>query len=259
MGDYELLFNITDEPLTVEDAADLSIDKIYKPDDVVDAGKPITCTIVVDNPGPGLPRNVVVRDTLFTNAAAGSYTISPATFVFEGFPGSPNPCVAAPPNQFTCTLGTVPVGGRAIISVTITPIEGGDFNNEARVSTDSTDANQANNHDIDGVTVRPIADLKVTKTGPAEGIAGENITYNLEVTNLGPSTATNVRIDDILPAGVSVGSVNSVSAPGGTCNAGLPGNAFVPTYCTFGSLAPSADRRCRSSRTWRRDPGADQQ
>ena len=235
-GDYELLFNVADEPLTVEDAADLSIDKICKPDDVVDAGKPITCSIVVDNPGPGLPRNVVVRDTLFTNAAPGTYTMSPATFVFDGFPGSPNPCVAAPPNQFTCDLGTVPVGGRAIISVSIMPTEGGDFNNEARVSTDSTDANQANNHDIDGVTVRPIADLKVTKTGPATGIAGENLTYDLEVTNLGPSTATNVRIDDILPAGLSVGSV---SAPGGSCNAGLPGNAFVPTYCTFGSLGPS--------------------
>jgi uncharacterized repeat protein (TIGR01451 family) len=236
-GDYELEFNITDEPLTVEDSADLALDKICKPDNVVDAGKPITCSIVVDNPGPGLPRNVVVRDTLFTDAPSGSYTMGPATFVFEGFPGSPNPCVSAPPNQFTCNLGTVPVGGRAIISVAITATEGGDFNNEARVSSESSDSNTANNRDIDGVTVRPVADLQVTKAGPATGIAGENLTYDLEVTNLGPSTATNVRIDDILPVGVSIGSV---TAPGGSCNAGVPGNAFLPTYCTFGSLGPSS-------------------
>lgn len=236
-GDYELLFNITDVPLTVEDSADLTLDKICKPDDVVDAGQPITCKIVVDNPGPGLPRNVVVRDTLFTNVAASKYTMGPATFVFDGFPGSPNPCDAAPPNQFTCNLGTVPVGGRAIISVSITSTEGGDFNNEARVSSDSTDANLANNRDIDGVTVRPVADLKVTKTGPATGIAGEDLTYDLEVSNLGPSTATNVRIDDVLPVGVSI---TSVTAPGGSCNAGVPGNALLPTYCTFGSLGPTA-------------------
>ena len=47
------------------------------------------------------------------------------------------------------------------------------------------------------------ADLAVTKTvnNPAPNV-GDTVTFTITVTNLGPDTATNVTLHDILPAGV---------------------------------------------------------
>ncbi|MGH6932010.1 MAG: hypothetical protein ACREEE_06195, partial [Dongiaceae bacterium] len=85
------------------------------------------------------------------------------------------------------------------------------------------------------VTFTAKADLVLTKSDtPDPVIAGTNLTYDLTVDNLGPSTASNVVIRDVLPAGVSIISVN---APGGSCNAGVPGNAALPTTCTFNTVA----------------------
>ncbi|HET7087029.1 MAG TPA: DUF11 domain-containing protein, partial [Anaerolineae bacterium] len=201
-GEYELEFTIEEIPLAAgEDAADLRVTKMCKPDDAVVAGRPFTCTVFVDNLGPGLPRNVVVRDTLLTDVAPAHYTMSTPAFTFaDGLAGASVPCDVTPPNQFTCDLGTVPIGGRAVISVTIASNEGGDFNNEAQVATDSTDPNLGNNQAIDGLTVVPVSDLAISKTGaPDPVVAGELLTYTLRVTNDGPSTAVNVLVEDGLP------------------------------------------------------------
>jgi hypothetical protein len=156
-GQYELEFVIGELGLTNEDSADLSLTKTCTWEgEVALAGSPFDCTIVVENSGPGLPRNVVVTDDLVTSAT--SYTVGPASFTFtDGFAGPPNPCTATSPSGFSCELGTVPVGGSAIISVEITPGEGGDYLDQAEVTTDSTDADLTNNSDEFEVRVfRPI-------------------------------------------------------------------------------------------------------
>ncbi|HEX7166432.1 MAG TPA: hypothetical protein VF230_05565, partial [Acidimicrobiales bacterium] len=59
--------------------------------------------------------------------------------------------------------------------------------------------------------------------------------------NNGPSTATGVVIQDVLPAGVEI---LAVSATGGaTCNAGVPGKATLPTTCSFGNMAPATTQQ----------------
>ncbi|UCC83107.1 MAG: DUF11 domain-containing protein [Gemmatimonadota bacterium] len=47
------------------------------------------------------------------------------------------------------------------------------------------------------------ADLEVTKTGPANELANDTVTYVITTTNNGPSTATNVTVTDTLPSGVT--------------------------------------------------------
>jgi uncharacterized repeat protein (TIGR01451 family) len=49
----------------------------------------------------------------------------------------------------------------------------------------------------------PNPDLALTKAGPATAAAGQPITYTLTVTNSGASTATNLLVKDILPAGAT--------------------------------------------------------
>jgi len=76
------------------------------------------------------------------------------------------------------------------------------------------------------------ADLAVTKTCPATVVAGNNVSYTIQVTNNGPDTATNVFVDDTLPAGVTFVS-SSISQ--GTCNA--PVGSVV--HCDIGFMQPN--------------------
>jgi uncharacterized repeat protein (TIGR01451 family) len=233
--------------VTLEDSADLSLIKACKPDLApAVAGQQITCTILVNNPGPGLPRNVVVRDSLLTNVDPTKYTMDTPTFTFSGGGGSVacDPTVDIPGGkQFSCSAGTVPVGGSAIISYHITSNEGGDFNNFASVTTDSTDPNPNNNASQSSVHVNASANLSVTKTvgaGVNPVSAGTGFSYLIHVANAGPSTATNVVVDDVVPAGMAV--VSATSLPSGSCAAGVPGNALLPTHCALGTMAPGDTR-----------------
>jgi len=244
-GRYNLQFTVEEIPLTTEDSADLVLSKICKPDNNALAGDEITCTILVENPsGPGLPRNVVVNDTLLTDVAPGDYTLTPPTFTFSGLGGLTDPCdpviVDIPGGkQFRCHIGTVPIGGTAIITVKITSREGGDFNNRASVTSDSSDPNVANNAGLDSVHVVPVSDLSIDKSdSPDPLVAGTTLTYTLHATNHGPSTAVNVIVEDFLPAGVSITSVSG-SSPS-SCVFGIPGDNSRPTICTFDTLAPSS-------------------
>jgi uncharacterized repeat protein (TIGR01451 family) len=49
-----------------------------------------------------------------------------------------------------------------------------------------------------------------------------------------------VKVEDNVPAGTELVSV--AASNGATCNAGVPGNALLPTVCSFGNLAPGASR-----------------
>ena len=69
------------------------------------------------------------------------------------------------------------------------------------------------------ITVTPVADLAVFKSGPASGVAGSNLTYTVTVTNLGPATATNIVVSDQLPAGLTyVSEVPPASVSGNLAN-----------------------------------------
>jgi uncharacterized repeat protein (TIGR01451 family) len=251
LDEYNMQFTVEDAPLGIEDAADLVLTKDCKPNGAALAGTEFTCTILVQNPtGPGLPRDVVVEDTLLTDVASSDYTLKDPTFTFAGQTTNVDPCIDPAVNpieeipggkEFTCPIGTVPVGGKAIISVNIVSNEGGDFNDFARVDTASQDTNLADNRADDSIHVTPVADLAVTKTDdPDPLIAGTNITYTIQLKNNGPSKAVNVVVEDLLPSGVSI-----VSVGGGflaACAFGVPGNDARPTTCNYDSLAATATR-----------------
>jgi uncharacterized repeat protein (TIGR01451 family) len=79
------------------------------------------------------------------------------------------------------------------------------------------------------VAVVPLADLSVTKTASDETAEfGDNLTYTIEVRNLGPSAATGVTVNDALPGGVTY---VSAIASGGSCS------EFTGTVtCSLGSI-----------------------
>jgi uncharacterized repeat protein (TIGR01451 family) len=93
----------------------------------------------------------------------------------------------------------------------------------------------------------PTADLSVVQTAPAGAGILQGITYNLLVTNAGPSSATNGTLTDTLPAGVTFVSASSgqgsctQSAGVVTCNLGsVPSGASVTaTVAVTGGLVPA--------------------
>jgi uncharacterized repeat protein (TIGR01451 family) len=80
--------------------------------------------------------------------------------------------------------------------------------------------------------VSPETDLTVTQAGPGSAFTGANVTYSVTVTNLSPTTATGVRIVDVLPPGALF---VSASAPSGAC--GLTNGVVT---CSLGHLASGA-------------------
>ncbi len=235
-GQYELEFSIGEIPLEFEDTADLRATKVCKPDVAALAGETITCNVIIDNYGPALPRNVSVEDIVLTNVDPADYDLGAPTFRFVGVPAGPFPCTVTEPDvAFRCDLGTVPINGRAIVTVTITANEGGDFDNVATVFSNSTDPDHSNNQAVEEVANLPVADLSLSITDSVDPVLpGDPLVYALTVTNFGPSTATNVVVSDLLPA---EGTVLTVTGTGGaSCVAGTPGDPADPTRCAFGTI-----------------------
>jgi uncharacterized repeat protein (TIGR01451 family) len=223
---------------TVIDSANLAVSKLCKPDTTIYAGTPIQCSVFVDNNGPSDARNVVLDDVV---KSSGSFTIGSITVDPPGPTCSQSAITGG--TKLTCNLGDLAAAsttatGRVTVNYQISnATEGQDINNIASVRSDTPDPDASNQAEVN-LTVTAMSDLGLTKTGPSTVVAGTSISWTLSVHNVGPSTAKNVRIADTVPAGVSI---TSVSMPGASCTAGVPGDSTQPTTCTSGSLAPGAN------------------
>jgi uncharacterized repeat protein (TIGR01451 family) len=198
---------------TVNAAADVAITKTGPA--TATAGTQVTYTLSVSNTGPSDAQGVTVSDTL----PAGETFVSSSSGTGSG-------------TSFTDTLGTVAAGASTTITIVaqISPsvANGTTLTDSATVTSTTTDTNAANNTATFNTTASAVADLRITKTGPATATAGTQVTYTLSVTNGGPSDAQAVNLSDTLPAGETF-----VSASSGTGS----GTSFTDT---LGTLAAGA-------------------
>ncbi len=122
----------------------------------------------------------------------------------------------------TATLGST--SNTAIIDVTPTGLAG--FN----------DTNTSNNTSTVAIDVQPRYDLTITKTdGLTNVVPGQTITYTLQATNAGPSSASNVTITDTLPASLEFVSSSAGSVTSGvfTANVGTLASGATSTAVTI--------------------------
>lgn len=178
--------------------ADLSIEKTHVGDFV--AGATGVYELVVVNSGPSdAAAPVRITDTLPDGLTYDSSTDVEGTWT-----------CSATGQDLTCDLsGTLPVGDRAVVRITVDidpdlDLVRAPLTNTARVDSPTTDPNPDNNVDSDTTNVDAVVDLAIAKTHTGTAVAGEEFDWTLTVTNNGPSsTPGQLVVTDAVPAGTS--------------------------------------------------------
>jgi|GEM_PF-1702642 len=177
-------------------------------------------TILVTNQGPSTASDVVVSNILPSGVA----------FVSASAGGANNNGVVTWP-----ALASLVSGVGTNFSVSVIAPASGTLTNTVSSSAATSDPNVTNNNGSVAAaqvvsTVVPLADIAATQSGPTSVYPFLPVTYTVTVSNLGPSTASNVVVSDTLAS-----KFNFVSASaGGTYMAG------VVTWPTLASLPVGA-------------------
>ncbi|MGH9751984.1 MAG: S8 family serine peptidase [Blastocatellia bacterium] len=211
-------------------SADLAITKTDSPDPVI-AGTDLTYTINVNNNGSGPAVFAVWQDTL------------PAGTRLQSFSGAADWSCVTPPigsgGAITCKKDTMAVSESAgftiVVRVDADIADGATLNNTATISSSVSDPNGANNSATATTSVIRRADLEVVSKidTPDPVVTNNPLTYTITLRNNGPSVATGVALNDMLPPGALF---NNCSATGG----GVCGGAGQNRTVTFALLTVGA-------------------
>jgi uncharacterized repeat protein (TIGR01451 family) len=181
------------------------------------AGGSIAYTATVTN------NAVVAADAVtvvLTVPAGGSFVSASAAC------GAPGPAVS-------CNLGTIPAGGTATVTLTVTAGAPGQYASTATVSGSAPDPAGANNSATATTKVAgPPTDIAISIAGaPNPALEGGTVTYTITVANQGPNAADGVALTAVLPDKMTF---EAAAADAGTCT---PGSSTPVTVdCTLGSI-----------------------
>lgn len=199
-----------------------------------------TIEVTKDNGGATLPApgGPVTFDVVVENTSASeTVTLAELTDSIEGGEPFDITTVAGPVTATTCATGGAIAAGATYACEFTLEVTG----DEPATETDVVDAvavddegNEATDGDDAVTTLTAVADLAIDKELVGDLAVGEQGTYELEVTNLGPSTAANVVVTDTVPDGLTP---VSASGEGWACTA--TGQVVTCERPTLASDAPS--------------------
>ena len=153
-------------------------------------GDTVTYTVTLANNGPNTATNVTVNDLL------------PADLTF----------VSATPSQGTYdnligvwNVGTLAMAAAPTLTIQALIANQNAVTNTATIVGNEPDPNPNNNSASATTTPQaPQADLAVTKTvSDSTPNVSDTIMFTVTVSNLGPSAASNVQVNDLLPVGLA--------------------------------------------------------
>jgi uncharacterized repeat protein (TIGR01451 family) len=203
--------NTVSDPTNIVNSSDLSMVKSAPVN--ATPGLPVTYSIRVTNNGPSDAKDVVVNDA------------TPTSLVFVTNTGD---CLTA----FPCSFASIPAGQTKVITATYTvPANYAGANpisNTASVTSSTPDPKPENSSATAFVPLSGSADLQVTKLAPASVVPGTNASFTITVTNVGPSIARAVKLEDATPVGLTFVS------NAGDCTTAFP--------CDLGDLPVGAIR-----------------
>ena len=216
--------------------ADVSVSKTGPA--TVTAGTNLTYNLTFTNIGPVAAENISLSDTVPTNTTFVSWTQNTgAAFVCTkpsvGATGTVNCSVASLANGASATFTFV-------VHVSPSAPNSSTLSNTATISTTSHDPTPGNNLSTANTTVLTSADLGVNKSATTDPVsAGTNETYNLTLTNNGPSDAQTVLLTDATPVNTTFVSSAQNTGPAFAC-INPPAGGTGTTTCTIATLAEGA-------------------
>ncbi len=215
------IWNSSEFSNCVSAQADLSLTKSDSPDPVI-PGDTLTYTLTVSNPvGGSYADNIDLTDVLPAGLSyvSGSSTAGSCTYT-------------AGTRTVDCPIPLIQNGSSVTATITTTVdanITTASITNTAHIASDTTDPVTTNNTATQKTTVSS-ANLGVTITpAPAAATVDGYLTYTMNVANSGPNAATNVSLNDTLPANITFVAATPSQ---GTCT---PGSGTVA--CSLGSIA----------------------
>lgn len=171
--------------------ADLSVAMASAPNPGLVA-RPLTYTVSVANNGPSPASDITVTNALPVNSTFQSATGSMGSFVVAG-------------NIVFWRVPGLAVGGNATATLTIVPTAEGSFPAIASVGGAQFDPILGNNTATVNTVIGPASDMAIGVADfPNPVVAGSNLTFAVVITNLGPSTASGIIVNDLLSPGMNV-------------------------------------------------------
>ncbi|MBK8799125.1 MAG: DUF11 domain-containing protein [Anaerolineales bacterium] len=161
------------------------------------AGTTALVTATVSNHGPSAAEGAVVTITLPPGTSYTSENL-PAGWSVASSVGA---TVVLTTSNSLASGSSVDLALTVAIEPTVQP--GTSLQFSGVVTALTNDPNPINNSDNADLSVIGLADLVVSKTGPAAATAGAIVTYTVVVTNHGPTAAFLRDIKDTLPGGIT--------------------------------------------------------
>jgi uncharacterized repeat protein (TIGR01451 family) len=210
---------------SIAEAADVELKK-SAPDGPLRPGTTFTYNLLVTNKGPNTATGVNVVDPLPKGLEPVSATSTVGLKCLDG-------------RRVGCYIGQLTPGAEAKIAITVRIPEDSTLTtltNTATVTTGSSDPDLSNNTDSADSEVKQGADLALEKSvSTSKPAPGEIVTFDLKLTNKGPSAAHGVQLTDRVPEAFTV---TEVTAPDGTSCVRSGGDIT----CTTEHLAAGAER-----------------
>ena len=177
--------NVANNTTKSNPRADLSVVKVVSKSNP-NYGDVISWTIVVYNHGPDAAWDVYVVDKL------------PAGLIYQNHKTETG---IFNPSTGLWTIGELETGASVSLVInTLVNLTNTAIVNVAIVNSSTPDPYKHNNKANDTAKINPAADLSLYKA--VVRIEGNHVTWEIVVTNLGPDTAVNARVIDVLPKGL---------------------------------------------------------
>lgn len=171
--------------------SDLAVSLADAPNPTI-VGGPLTYTVTVTNNGPATATGVVLSNTLPASVLVNTVSSSQGAFFIAG-------------NTVIANVGTLTKNNSATVTINVTPLAYGTIYATAVATANQPDPLLANNTVTVATSVGQAADVGLGIAAfPNPVVVGSNLTFVLTITNFGPNIATNVVVNDALPANVTV-------------------------------------------------------
>lgn len=201
--------------------ADITLTKTLLTENPI-AGEPLQFLLTVTNNGPTVAPNAGLSDPVPTGTTFGSLEPTQGACRLDDTEGAPSS---------SCEFGLLAVGATASATLTVnTDPDLSSVSNTGFGGSGGFDDLPTDNEDTATGTLQSVADLSITKSGPATVSSGDPAEYTIRVANAGPSTATDVVVTDDLPPGLTPRPVAGCAKADSTLT------------CAIGDLVPGGTR-----------------